>query len=439
MTRNNSSLTFWTHPAIIGVLLFSFFYLSYIALTCHIFISADSIGYESLGSLIYKQGWIEFFRQGPSREPLYPFLISISMRIADWLAIPYLSVQKCIQISILLLTQILMFILLRKLKIRIVITALVVLYLAISSNIVISTFIIFSEIVTYPIVLSIILLSSMAWQNLHRTDTNDAAQRYIDSFLSAFNLGLLFVLFTSVKAIASLIVPFFLLPFYVTFIKSLKNKDKSSAVNTFIFLAIFFISFQAPLTLYKFANKKYNGNYTLTNRGPWALYGNTARRMEPLTPKRFMTAIAYVPSQRICVSLLGEDCLFWGQEVSDDLGHKKYAELKNSGMSTEKIDKNLYKLSFKKMLQNPFQYIFLAFLEGAKMFFWESTGIAFIIFPGWITTLYNYPLFKQGTFFLMGALRMRKVFFFMIPSKFYRIHKSKRCQCRHEEKCPLLE
>lgn len=407
--KNSYPLKLQTHPAVITVLLFSILTLSYIGLLCHIFISADSIGYERLGTMIYQQGWAEYLRQGPSREPLYPFLISISMRIGESFSLPYLAVQKCIQIGLLLLTQILMFVILKKLRVPILISAPIVLYLAISSNIVISTFILFSEIATYPIILAIILLSCQSWQNIQAPGSS--TRHTLRTIGLGFLLGAFFVLLTSVKAIAQFIPFFFLFPFYVYVIKSLKNKNKNSFIHSMIFLSIFFLTFHTPITLYKFANKKYNGHFTLTNRGPWALYGNTARRMEPLTSKRFLTAMAYVPSEKICKSLLGEDCLFWGQEVSDDFGYRKKSELINSGMNQEQVDKTLYSHAFKKMLQNPLQYIFLAFLEGLKMFFWESTGIAFIVFPGWITATYNFPLFKHGTFFLMPVLTFLALLF----------------------------
>jgi len=96
-----------SNTTIVWAFALSILYWIYLFFTSDPIVVFDAIGYEQLGRMISQEGWIKFFETGPNREPLYPFLISISMRIADILSISYLEIQKLFQIMILLSAQIL--------------------------------------------------------------------------------------------------------------------------------------------------------------------------------------------------------------------------------------------------------------------------------------------------------------------------------------------
>ena len=121
-------------------------YWIYLALTSQMLILYDAFGYEQLGTIIYQQGWGEFFRAGPSREPFYPFLISVSMHIADACSVSYHSIQKIIQILFLLTSQFLVLKILKNLRVQPLLCALTILYLGFSPALVNAAFSLFSEI-----------------------------------------------------------------------------------------------------------------------------------------------------------------------------------------------------------------------------------------------------------------------------------------------------
>jgi hypothetical protein len=163
-------------------------------------------------------------------------------------------------------------------------------------------------------------------------------------------------------------------------------------------LLIFYI----PLTSYKWANKKFNGNFAVTDRGAWALYGNTQRRMMPLTRERFLSCLASVPGYGFCSIFFKQDtCLFWSYETSDDLGAKKRQEVERVHSTTEEVNDELLHLSVKKAMEQPFQYVLIWFIESFKMFFWESLAMAYVLLSNQLLNIYN--------------LMPLKIIFFVIP------------------------
>src|SRR3990167_10242285 len=96
--------TLFPPKLIIGAFFISALYWAYLFFTTRMFISADAIGFERLGDVIYRNGWVEFFKTGPNREPLYPLTIAISMYWADCLNISYQTIQKIFHIFLLFTT-----------------------------------------------------------------------------------------------------------------------------------------------------------------------------------------------------------------------------------------------------------------------------------------------------------------------------------------------
>lgn len=387
-------------PSLSIILAFSFCFIwwIYLAFTSKMVILFDSIGYERLGTLLAQKGWIAYFTGGPSREPLYPFFISLAMRLGNFLSISYQSILVVFQFALLSLTQFLTLHILEKLKVRAHIIAGVLLYMGLSPALVNSALSLYSEIAATPFILLIILASVWSWQSIFSGGVGK-------TFLFSCVLALACIAVTMVKGIFEAITPLLMIPFFTLLWKGMRAKDKWLIKNTLVFLCTVFIIYEGGLGGYKSLNKKYNGRFVLTDRGAWALYGNTARRIEKMTGERFLAALATVPGEGVCRALMNpQDCAFWSAETSDNLGSGKLLELRQKDIASADTDKILLRLSFKKALSNPFQYAVLMILEGGKMMFWESTRVGYVDYPGWLTRLYECVPFKSGLRLILALI-----------------------------------
>lgn len=372
-------------------------YWFFLACSSEFIVLHDSIGYEQSGRLINTQGWSEYFRTGPNREPFYPFLISLSMKIGDFFSISFESILIMIQIFLLYLTQLITLQILKILKVNQIISALTILYMGFSPALINSTFCLFSEIAAFPILPAIVLISFYAIksiQTLQPSSLISSKTRFI--FLS---LGLTLLLATLTKAVFELITPLIL--FIVGIISfTLTQKQNRQKILHYFIIAI--VSFYIPLSGYKYFNFKYNGNFAVTDRGAWALYGNTERRMIPLTWNRFKAALSYTAGHGFCRSFFDENtCTEWSYVASDNYGTKQRKILEGQGLSTSDVNKALLKLSVHKALENPAQYFLLWFVEGMKMMVWESLDMAYVLLSDSLLHIYNISWLKFGIFFLM--------------------------------------
>jgi hypothetical protein len=372
---------------IAGVFLLSLLYWLYLSLTTRMDIVFDSIGYASLARLIYSQDWITFFTTGPNREPLYPLLIAASMHIGHFTGLAYVRIMAFFGVMLLFLTQIMAYKILRLLNIRDSICAIVLAYLALSPALNNTAFSLYSEIATLPIVLGIILISAQVWKAISQDKREE-------SLINGAILGILLSAATFVKAVFECISPVYLIILFTTVFLS----DKTKRISALLLCLVAAVSFYyAPITDYKLLNKQYNGTFTITNRSSWMIYGNAARRMEPLTVKRFAEALAYVPGEGVCSGFFGpRECKSWSFEKSDELGFAKQNELMVRHLPLERINAALLADSAQKALQNPLQYVLLGAIEGLKMFFWESTKIGFVSYPHWLQNIYNVKLLNDG-------------------------------------------
>lgn len=352
--------------------LLSIFYWTYLFFTSDMLISHDSIGYEKLGILLQEQGWIAYFKTGPHTEPIYPFIISISMGIGKILSIGYQPVIKVVQLFFLFITQLLTLKILRFLKIRDILIALCILYLGFSPALINSALSVYSEIIVYPLILTIIIISVVKQPSV-----------------VGVYFGFVFLLLALTKGIFEIIAPIYLLFLFI----------HKRNLKTYIFIAL--ITFYVLLGSYKFLNYKYNGNFVVTSRGGWSLYGNTARRMQPFTINKLFTALAYAPGEGVCKRIFDqESCRYWSFWKSDEFGYTKVSELEGQG----EVNKKLISLSVELALRNPFQYAIFYGIEGTKMIFWESTKIGFVNYPKPLEALFNYQPFKDGIRFIMSLL-----------------------------------
>ncbi len=374
-------------------------YWFFIACSSEFIILHDSIGYEHAGRLINTQGWSEFFRTGPNREPFYPFLISLSMKIGDFFSISFESILILNQICLLYFTQLITLKILNILKVHQIICAFTVLYMGFSPALVNSTFCLFSEIAAFPIVPAIVLLSFYAIKSIQNLNTSSSLSISPKTRFIFLSLGLILLLATLTKAVFEMIAPLIL--FLVGIISfTLTQKQNRKKLLQVLIIAVLF--FYIPLSGYKFLNFKYNGNFTVTDRGAWALYGNTERRMIPLTWNRFKAALSYTAGHGFCRSLFDENtCTEWSYVASDNYGTKQRKALENQGLSTSDVNKKLIKLSIDKALQNPAQYVLLWLVEGMKMLVWESLDMAYVLLSNSLLNIYNIAFLKFGIFFLM--------------------------------------
>lgn len=371
--------------------LLSFIYWGYLLYASEMTIQYDSINYEKMGRLLAQDQWIEYFKTGPNREPVYPLLVSISMKMADLFVVSYQKTLAAFQILILFFTQILSLKILKRLHVSKIWRAFAIFYIGISPAMVNSALSLYSEIAIYPFLLGIILFAAAAWQSLCAETPGYKILPYATGF------ALCFILSTLTKAVFELIFPIFLIPFIIVTLRSLLRKNFSAFKNSLMFLATVLIIFYSAISGYKWLNKTYNGQFVITDRGAWALYGNTDRRMAPLTWKRFFVALTYVPGEGVCRRLFPqEECSFWSFRESDTRGFDKSNEFLQKGIDKDQMNKEMISLSLQKIGQNPAQYLLFMGLEGLKMFFWESTQIGFVAYPDWLQRLFEFDFFKDG-------------------------------------------
>lgn len=392
---NNPYQNLWVKSALFCCCCYWFL----IACSSEFIILHDSIGYEHAGHLINTQGWLEYFRTGPNREPFYPFLISLSMKIGDFFSISFESILVLIQIFLLFLTQFITLKILNILKVNPIISAFTILYLGFSPALINSTFCLFSEIAVFPTVPAIVLLSFYAIKSIQKPNASSSVSISLQTRFVFVSLGLILLLATLTKAVFEMIAPLIL---FLVGIISLTLTQKQNRKKVLHLLIITVLSFYIPLSGYKFLNFKYNGNFTVTDRGAWALYGNTERRMIPLTWNRFKAALSYTAGHGFCRSFFDENtCTEWSYVASDNYGTKQRKTLENQGLSTSDVNKKLIRLSVDKALENPAQYFLLWLVEGMKMLVWESLDMAYVILSNSLLNIYNIAFLKFGIFFLM--------------------------------------
>ncbi|MDZ4241994.1 MAG: hypothetical protein U1D99_04115, partial [Candidatus Omnitrophota bacterium] len=275
-----------------------------------------------------------------------------------------------------------------------------VLYLGLSPALVNSALSMYSEIAVYPFVLTIVLLTAAA-------RVAGRSGRIGLVFLSGAGSGAFFFFATLVKGVFEGIAPCFLVAAVLQF-----RPHPRWTRSAIVFAAAALLVFYNGLSLYKAANLRHNGNYTLTNRGAWALYGNTARRTQVMDKQLLLAAVAYAPGEGFCKSLLDDEaCRFWSAGKSDEFGFNKLKELESRGLSGGTLDKELLRLSVRKAGEAPLQYGFFGFLEAAKMLFWETTKLGFVTYPVWLEKLFDTVWLKNGLRLLMGILTLAAIVF----------------------------
>jgi len=387
-------------------------YWFYLASVAQIVIAADSIGYEYSAQIILDKGFYYYLQIGPNREPFYPLLISFSMIIAEQWNLPYLTIQNFIQVLFLILTQFLLLRIMKKANLHEAIVALTLLIFGFSHTIINTTFCLFSEIATLPLALGIVLASSTCWRNIFEKDRLKVSQ-------SAIIVGLLFLIIMFIKGIFDIIIYLYVLPFIILLAYSFIKKDKHITINCLITLIIILSVMKIPVNTYKLANYRANGNYTFTDRGPWALYGNIARRDEQLNIKTILSGIVTATGGEYCSPLFSQEtCAYWSYHYSDQLAFQKRNELEALTSSSMEVDKAFMKEVRHMIFSNPIKHGVHMAIESLRMFFWESTATGFTAYPDWLEQIQKHPLLKPGLNFLMGGISLISFVILLVLSIF---------------------
>lgn len=382
---------------------FCFVYWAYLLFASQMVIVFDAMVYEELGRMLSHSGWIEYFKTGPHNEPFYPLLIAFSMRLADHFSVSYQKIQTILQILMLFFTQLLTLTVLRRLNISRGIIALTILYLGISPALINATFVLFSEIAIFPFMLGIVLIGVKCWEVILNND-------YKGIILWGACLALVFIVITSTKALFEYIFIVFMAPYLFLAGKSIISQKRKIFTGALLFISTAAVLFNAFLFSYKSLNQKYNGHFMMADRGPYILYGNVAKRSEPLSLNCFWAGVAFVAGDGVCYKFFDKnDCYFWSIFTVEKYGRPKLYELESRGVPDSEIDSALVNLAKGKMLETPFQQMLLMFIESFKMLFWESTKVGYVDYPSWLQALFGVTLFKNSLRLLVFLLTFASV------------------------------
>ncbi|MBU0469335.1 MAG: hypothetical protein KKF78_06650 [Candidatus Omnitrophica bacterium] len=403
MTIKDQEDTNKTSKLVIFAFTLSILYWIYLFLISQMLIIQDALGYKELGELIANKGWLEYFSAGPRREPFYPFLVSISLRFADTTPFSFETLQKFQQLLFLFATQILSYKLLKNLKVRPFFISLAILYIGFSPALINTYLCLFSEIAILPFMIATILLSSKVWKNIasYIEDTSSSTKKII---LNSLMLGFLFLILTLTKGIFEITLFVLFIPFMIFAIKGIQKKKKRLCLSNILVILCLLATFFIPLNLYKYANKKYNGTFALTNRASFALFGNLRRRSEKITSKSLASAYAFVVGEAFCMKTIDPDsCRFWSYFASDHFAGQQ--RLKYLDLTTTETNKRFTALAKKELIKTPFNQILFASIETLKMFFFETpNNIGFVVYPRWLDKLYHTPKLIYSFTFLMAFM-----------------------------------
>ena len=366
--------------SIIIVIFVSCCWWVYLSLNVSMIISADASGYERLGRLIVEHGFSEFLKTGPNREPLLPLTVALSMWLSSHCGLMYQKIQGLIQLACFGSAQILLWMLLRRFHVRIVLSALILLYFGCSPAMVNSVFSLFSEVLTYPIILGIIYRTLMVMEQKS------------PHWIEGVGLGVLSIMMVLVKGITELIIPLYIICLGILFWRLL-GRDCGKHVKI---LVIWFIVFGVGVSAYKAANYIYNRQYVVTDRSGFMVYGSAVRKTAPIGEHKISAALLSIAGDKMCANKFPiEECFYWSPLMTDRLGQAEQARL-GQFVAGEKVNSALLHETAGLIQAHPIRYLVFSMIEAVKMFFWESASIGFVEYPKWIERLYQNVVLSKG-------------------------------------------
>lgn len=360
-------------------------YWAYLVFSTQPIVIYDATEYDRFGRLIFEKGWAGYFRAGLNREPLFSFLISRAIEMTKGGTVPYAIHLKFYLLIFLSVAMIGTYQITRLMGAGRNISGLAALYIGISPVILNSTLWLWSEAASYPWVVWIIIFSVKLWRAIRE-------ERPWKSVVStAGGLAGLFVIFTMVKAVAATMLVFYLIPFYIAFLSFAFRRHWRMLGRAAVAVGIILAIMGAAVHGYKSLNQHYNGRYELVNRGDYALYGNTFRRLQPVNRDRVFQALLSVPRLGLCEHFYGNECVFWSYVESDLIFSRARDNLTARGLNAEQISKFFVSNSIELMAGHPVQQAFFMIIEASKMLFWENR-LYFVKYPAWLAKVYSQPV-----------------------------------------------
>lgn len=385
-------------------ILISLFYLSFLALTTRPIIFNDAQGYVDLAQSFLHEDWKNYFITGPNREPLYPIVLALTMRWAEVLGASYATWQIMMQMGLLVLTQILTRRILQGLHVCDGLTAAAVLWIGFSPALVNSGLIVYSEILSYPLILWSMLNISRVWAHLPSRMTAVSAAR------SGALLGSTLLLTTLVKSSFEPITLAVILIYAISALLAIKENPRSFKTALIIILTLVAV-YQIPIVAIKLLNKKYNGNYTLTGRASTALRGNTLRLVEaPLNKNHLSSAASYIPGLEFCDQLKLKECYYWSVPYLDLRIQRSNEEQAQQSGIEEVSGKNLADLAG-MIFAHPLPYVLYSSMEGLKILFWEGTQTSYLTYPAVIEHFYQNRGVQYALRFVAAALSLAAIIY----------------------------
>ncbi len=372
-------------PVLFWAYLIPVLYWTYLTLTTNFVLVFDSVGYFNLAHLFYDPGqWTEYFRGGPNREPLYPLLIAASMSAGKWLGISYAYPLKIFSFSFLAATMALIQQVLKLLNANRWVQAATVLYTGLSPILINSALCLYSEIASFPWLIGVVLMSVYFLRSLRSPGLTHCS--------AAIGLGFCFLAFTFVKGMGEILAPLYLswLFFYGWRQSGLKILSFLCQSRSKILLVL--LIFYIPLMGYKSLNYGFNGHFVLTNRATMALYGNlNLRAQSPLTMDHFLGHLLTVPvSYDLCSgSSLNKECGHWSMSASDETFLTRRDQLTKQNLTPAQQESYFNQGILGALFSHPLAQLVYLVQEGMKMFFWETSQGAFVVYPPWLDHLFN--------------------------------------------------
>ena len=391
--------------AVVSVILLCFIWWGYLFFSSQMLIVHDACGYQDLGRLLSEKGWAEYFKTGPHREPLYPLLISISMRLGRFFGISYHYFQKAIQILFLFMTQMLLFFVMKKLKIHNAIILVLLLYFGLSPALVNAAFSLYSEIAAFPFVVLIVIMFIYSLNKLLGQENTAVVK-------AAVLTAVTFVLAVFSKGIFLYIFHLIMLAAFILWVRFCFKRNRLFAKKFAVYLFTTVFVFNLCVFLYMWMNKKFNGQFELTNRYAGAFFGVAYKRTNKLTGRILAAHVVSIPGWGACrVFFTEEECRYCEFYASDSYYMGATLQSRIQGLPKEKRNRATFDFAFERIKSNASAYILLTLIEAPKILFWESTKIGFVKYPDWLDKVYSNRLFKDGLRLTSSAVTAFSVLF----------------------------
>lgn len=382
---------------LIFLCIFTFSYWGYLCQNSQMLISQDAVGYEHLGKEFLDGGIENYLKNGLTREPLYPMLISLSMKLSKETG-DYRNIQKVFQLLALFLSQILLFLILSKANIDWKVKFPTVFYFGISPAMVNAALSLYSEILTLPCIMLMMIVIQSSWETLIREGQKK-------NILLSILTGVIFSIIIFIKAIFQYIFLVYIAVYVIKGLAFWAAKNKKALLRCVVYVILSTSIVVGSVTCYRFLNLKYNGHFDFTSRYAVLLFGNAGKRTENLSRTQLLAHLAAIPGESFCKKLFTKkECDYCTFKEADRYRSKHLPRLISPDLSKREREKEALKLSVNMFVRKPIQYVGLTFLEAFKMPFWESTRIGFVKYPLVVENIFNNSLFRNGIRLCMSVL-----------------------------------